>query len=34
MRKNSLVLLLLFAAVFIYATQIEVVGEVFSSYSG
>ena len=34
MRKISLVLLLLFAAAITYATQIEVVGEVFASYSG
>jgi hypothetical protein len=34
MRKISLILLLLFAAVLIYATQIEVIGEVFSTYSG
>ena len=34
MRKISLILLLLFVAALIYATQIEVVGEVFASYSG
>jgi K+-transporting ATPase c subunit len=34
MRKISLILLLLFVAALIYATQIEVIGEVFSTYSG
>ncbi len=34
MKKFFLVLVMLIATIFVYATQIEVVGEVFASYSG
>jgi len=34
MRKILILVAMLMATLFTYATQIEVVGEVFSSYSG
>lgn len=34
MKKILLLVVMLMAALFVYATQIEVVGEVFASYSG
>lgn len=34
MKKILLLVVMLMAVLFVYATQIEVVGEVFASYSG
>ncbi len=34
MKKILLLIVMLMSVLFVYATQIEVVGEVFASYSG